>query len=104
MVAVIDFGGKQYLVTPGQKLTLEKVPDATDGETVTFDRVLLVVDGKTTKVGQPLVAGAKVQGKLLKHYRGPKVTVLKYKPKVRYRKKYGHRQSLSSVEVTAIKV
>jgi len=102
MVAVIEFGGKQYLVSKGQTLTLEKVPNAKDGETVTFDRVLLVGGTGSPNIGQPTVAGAKVTGKILKHFRGDKVVVLKYKPKIRYRKKLGHRQSLTKVEITAI--
>ncbi len=104
MVAVIEFGGKQYLVSPGQKVTLEKVPDVKDGGTVTFERVLLIADKGQAKIGQPLVEGAKVSGKVLKHFRGDKVTVLKYKPKVRYRRKFGHRQSLTDIEITAVKV
>ena len=102
MVAVIEFGGKQYLVSAGQKVTVEKVPDVVAGGAVTFDRVLLIADKGKTKIGQPLVEGAKVTGKVLKQFRDDKVTVLKYKPKVRYRKKYGHRQSLTLVEITKI--
>ncbi|MBI5404915.1 MAG: 50S ribosomal protein L21 [Candidatus Kerfeldbacteria bacterium] len=102
MVAVIEFGGKQYLVAAGQKVTLEKIPDVAAGGTVTFDRVLLTADKGKAKIGQPTVTGATVTGKVLKQFRGDKVTVLKYKPKVRYRKKYGHRQSLTQVEITKI--
>lgn len=103
MKAVIVVGGKQYLVSKGQKLSVEKM-NAAVGDTVSFDQVLLTTDGNNTMVGQPAVAGAKVTAKVLRQYAGAKVTVLKYKPKVRYRRKFGHRQSLTEIEVTKIAV
>ncbi len=101
MKAVIVVGGKQYLVSKGQKLSVEKM-NAAVGDTVSFDQVLLTTDGSNTMVGQPAVAGVSVTAKVLRQYRDDKVTVLKYKPKVRYRRKYGHRQPLTEIEVTAV--
>lgn len=103
MFAVIAIGGKQYRVSPGQKLRVEKL-SSPDGKTFSVEQVLLVDDGQQPKIGQPVVTGAKVEAKVLRQYRGDKVTVLKYKPKVRYRKKFGHRQSLTEIEVTKIEV
>lgn len=102
MVAVIETGGKQYLVSKGMKLSVEKVDLKKDGDEMTFDRVMLVADGNKISIGQPLVSGAKVSAIVLKQYRADKITVLKYKPKIRYRKKSGHRQSMTQVEITGI--
>src|SRR3989344_5385839 len=101
MQAVIETGGKQYLVAPKDKVTIEKlVADA--GSNVTFDKVLLVFDGDAVKIGKPYVAGAKVTGKILAQQRGEKLTVFKYRPKSRYRRKTGHRQSETVVEIESI--
>jgi large subunit ribosomal protein L21 len=102
MFAVIEFGGKQYLVTEGQRFTTEKTGKK-PGSSVVFDKVMLTIDGTKVSIGQPYVKGATVTAALEREYRDEKVTVLKYKPKVRYRKKYGHRQTVSDLKVTAIK-
>ena len=90
MYAIIETGGKQIKVEEGQSIYVEKL-DAQEGETVTFDKVLFV-GGENIKVGNPVVEGATVTGKVEKHGRGKKIIVFKYKPKKNYRKKQGHRQ------------
>lgn len=100
--AIVKTGGKQYKVSVGEKLTIEKVAPQADG-TVVFDEVLLVEDGGTVKVGTPLVAGAVVTAKLVKQGRERKVIVFKYHSKARYKKKKGHRQHFTEVEITGIK-
>lgn len=101
MFAVIKTGGKQYVVSPDQKLKIEKVKgDA--GDAVVFSDVLLVSNGTNAHVGDPIVAGATVEGKILKQARDRKKIVFKYHSKARYRKTKGHRQEISEVQITAI--
>lgn len=100
--AVIETGGKQYKVSPGQKVKIEKL-ETKQGDVLSFDKVLLVADGENVKIGAPYVEGAKVEAKVLKQGRGRKVIVFKYHSKTRYRKKKGHRQHFTEVEVTNIK-
>ena len=88
--AIIETGGKQYRVEAGQKLHIEKL-DVPAGGNISFDKVLLTANGDDVKVGAPYVAGAKVEGKLVKQARADKVIVFKYHSKTRYRKKKGHR-------------
>lgn len=102
MFAVIKTGGKQYRVTPGEKLKIEKL-EAAAGDTVTFDQVLMTVDGETMKLGTPTVAGASVTAKVIEQGRAPKVIVFKYKSKTRRRKKNTHRQPFTEVEIVGIK-
>lgn len=98
--AIIATGGKQYRVAVGDRLSIEKLPvDA--GEEVTFDQVLML-GGDKVQIGAPLVAGATVSGRIEEQYRGEKIIVFKYKPKKRYRRRQGHRQSLTRVAITAI--
>src|SRR5579884_3339508 len=99
--AVIQTGGKQYRVEPGQTIEVEKLP-IEEGQPVELTDVLLVSDENGLRQGQPLVAGAKVVGRVVKQMRGPKLIVFKYKPKVRYRKKTGHRQSLTRIAIEEI--
>jgi len=101
MLAVIKTGGKQYLVSPGQKIKIEKV-DVEEGKEITFPEVLLLEKQNKVEIGTPLVKGAKVVGKVLKHGRGKKVIVFKYKSKTRYKKKKGHRQPFTEVEIVKI--
>ncbi|MEN9406614.1 MAG: ribosomal protein [Bacillota bacterium] len=101
MYAIIETGGKQYRAVPGQKLILEKLEVAA-GDAVVFDRVLLVNNDEKTLVGKPLLEGAKVTAKVLEHGRQKKIIVFKYKPKKKYRRKLGHRQSFTSVMVESI--
>ena len=99
MFAIIGTGGKQYKVEKGQRIRVEKL-DAT-GE-FTFDKVLLTSDGKTAEIGKPYVAGASVGAKVIGTVRGDKKIVFKYHSKTRYRKKRGHRQTYTEVEITKV--
>ncbi|MBX7148556.1 50S ribosomal protein L21 [bacterium] len=100
MQAVIQTGGKQYQVSKGSKIVVEKlVGDA--GSEVVFDKVLLVT-GDSTKVGAPFLSGAKVTGKILSQDKGDKVIVYKFKRRKGYHKKQGHRQLETRVEIQAI--
>ena len=101
MQAVIVTGGKQYSVKEGDVLYIEKLNAEAD-TTVTFDQVLAVVDGENSKFGAPVVAGASVEAKVLKNGKGKKIHVLKYKPKKGEKKKIGHRQPYTKVEITKI--
>ena len=101
--AVIQTGGKQYLVTEGQTLKIEKIRGGKEGETATFDEVLLVVDGKDIKIGTPFVNGAKVTAKIEGDERDKKITVIRYKSKTRQFKKKGHRQTHTKITITEIK-
>ena len=101
--AIIETGGKQYRVAVGQTLSIEKLP-VEPGADITFDRVLMVGGDGSARVGTPLLAGATVQAQVEQQYRGPKIIVFKYKPKKRYRRRTGHRQSLTRVAITAINV
>ncbi|SDN59503.1 50S ribosomal protein L21 [Alkalicoccus daliensis] len=100
MYAIIETGGKQVKVEEGQEVYVEKL-DVEAGETVTFDRVLLV-GGDETKVGAPLLEGATVTGKVEKNGRAKKITVFKYKAKKNYRRKKGHRQPYTKVTIDSI--
>ena len=99
--AIIETGGKQYKVSPGQTIDVERL-DVVDGKTVDLDRVLLIADGKRVKVGTPTVEGAKVVATSKGEGKGDKVIVFKYKPKVRYRKKTGHRQLYTRLVIDKI--
>lgn len=101
MVAVIETGGKQYLVRKGQTLTVEKLP-VEPKATVTFDRVLLVADGGTVHVGSPYLEGSKVAATCDAQTRGPKVRVQKFHAKTRYRRNLGHRQHYTRVTIETI--
>ncbi len=99
--AIIETGGKQYKVTPGQTLDVERL-DVAEGKTVELDRVLLVADGDKVRVGTPTVDGAKVITTSQGEGKGKKIIVFKYKPKVRYRKKTGHRQLYTRLVIDKI--
>jgi large subunit ribosomal protein L21 len=101
MIAIIESGGKQYLVSKGDKIQVEKLAGE-DGEIIIFDKVLMTADDKTRIVGKPLVPGATVEAKILKQGRGKKVIILKYKAKSKYRRKQGHRQAYTEVEITKV--
>jgi large subunit ribosomal protein L21 len=98
--SVIKTGGKQYVATSGDTISIEKLAgDFKVGDKVTFDEILLVEDGTTTKVGLPAVSGAKVTGVVAEVGRSRKVAVIKYKPKARYFKNRGHRQPFLKVTI-----
>ena len=99
--AIITTGGKQYKVSAGQKIKVEKL-NAQPGENFVFDKVLLVSKGDSEQIGVPYVDGAKVEAKVLKNSRDKKKIVFKYHSKSRYRKKKGHRQHFTEVEITKI--
>ena len=100
-LAVIKTGGKQYLVKEGDKLKLGKI-DAKENDNIEFDKVLLKADNEV-KIGAPLIEGTKVSAKVLKQGRSKKVIVFHYHSKTRYRKKAGHRQHFTEVEILEIK-
>ena len=106
-LAVIKTGGKQYVVSPGQKLKIETLHDAQGdkievGKEVIFDQVLLVSDTNQLSIGTPLVEGAKVTGKVLTQGKAKKVIALRYKAKKRVSVKKGHRQQYTEVEIVTI--
>lgn len=101
MYAVIELGGKQYRVSPGETLELELLP-ALPGSEVSIDRVLLVSTGSDTLVGKPLVPGGRVIGTVIREGRGKKVLVFKFRAKKRYRRLNGHRQDYTYLAVTDI--
>ena len=99
--AIVETGGKQYKVAPGQKIDVDRLGVA-DGEDIELSRVLLIADGKDTIIGSPTIDGAKVTATCLGEEKGDKIIVFRYKPKVRYRKKTGHRQLYSRLEIKEI--
>ena len=101
MKAVIVTGGKQYTVSEGDVLFVEKLGVEAE-ETVKFDQVLAVLDGENSKIGAPVVAGAVVEAQVAKNGKGKKLHVLKYKAKKNEKKKIGHRQPYTKVEITKI--
>ena len=101
MKAIIVTGGKQYTVSEGDILFVEKL-GAEAEETVTFEQVLAVLDGENTKFGTPVVEGASVEAKVVKNGKGKKIHVLRYKSKKGEKKKIGHRQPYTKVEITKI--
>jgi large subunit ribosomal protein L21 len=104
MYAVLSSGGKQYRVEAGTTLTLERL-DGQPGEPgaqVTFDRVLLIGDGEDVTIGTPTVAGASVSATILGEALGPKLVIFKFKQKVKYRRRTGHRQHMTRVRIDAI--
>ena len=100
MYAIIATGGKQYRVSEGDVLYIEKI-DAEVDSTVSFDALLVENEGEV-KVGTPVVEGVKVEGKVVGQIRGEKIIVFKYKAKKNYRRKQGHRQPYTKVEITKI--
>lgn len=102
MYAVIETGGKQYLLENGDLFDHELIDGIEAGESVTFDKVLLVVDDGEVQVGTPYLDGVKVTGEVREQGRGERITVYKYKSKKGYRRKQGHRQSYMKTKITEI--
>ena len=101
MYAVIQTGGKQYRVEPGQTLSVEKLPgDA--GDTVNFDDVLLVAGEDKVTVGRPLVSGAQVKASIVEQGKDKKVVVFKFQRRKNYRRRYGHRQLFTSIKIDEV--
>jgi large subunit ribosomal protein L21 len=101
MYAVIQTGGKQYRVSAGEKLKIELIA-ADVGQEIELDRVLLVADGDTLRMGAPLVAGARVKARVLSHGRGEKVRIFKLNRRKHYRRSQGHRQGYTEIEILGI--
>ena len=103
MNAIIVTGGKQYKVAEGDVVYIEKL-DQEAGDTVTFDQVLAVIDGDKATFGTPVVAGASVEASIVKNGKGKKIRIFKYNPKKGYRKRQGHRQPYTKIEIKKISV
>ena len=101
MYAVVATGGKQYRVEEGDVVRIEKIPGEI-GESVSFDRVLMISDGDNVTIGQPVVENAAVDGRIVEQDRSKKVLVFKYKRRKRFRRKQGHRQYYTAVRITGI--
>ncbi|QDR80135.1 50S ribosomal protein L21 [Sporomusa termitida] len=101
MYAIIETGGKQYRVTEGDVLSIEKI-DVAEGQTVDFDRVLTVVKDGEVVIGKPLISDAKVTAEVVSHGKGKKILVFKYKAKSNYRRRQGHRQPFTKVRIDKI--
>ncbi len=101
MYAVIETGGKQYKVSEGDTLSVERLP-ASEGDKVVLDKVLLYSDGKEIKVGAPYVEGARVEADVVENGKGDKVVIFKFKAKKDYRKKQGHRQPYTLLKIASI--
>jgi large subunit ribosomal protein L21 len=101
MYAVIKTGGKQYKVAPGEKLKVEQIP-ADVGAEVVLDQVLMVGEGESVRIGQPIVAGATVKATVLQHGRGDKVRIFKMRRRKHYRKQQGHRQGFTELLIDSI--
>ena len=101
MYAVIKTGGKQYRVSPGQTLKVEKLPQAV-GEAVVFDKVLMVAEGEDVKVGKPHLSGAEVSAEVIEQGRAKKIKIIKFKRRKHHMKCQGHRQYFTEVKITDI--
>ena len=101
MIAIVETGGKQYKVAEGKYVDVELL-DAEEGDSVELDKILMIIDGENSKVGQPYIEGAKITGKILKNDRAKKVIVYKMRRKKGYHRKNGHRQPFSRLMVENI--
>ena len=102
MYAVIETGGKQHRVEPGEELNLEKL-DAEAGATIDFDEVMMIGEGGDVKIGTPFVDGGKVSAEVVEHGRGDKVTIIKMRRRKHYQKHQGHRQNFTEILIKSIK-
>ena len=101
MYAVVATGGKQYKVEPGEVLRVEKIPGDV-GAQVAFDQVLMVGEGESVRIGQPVIDGATVTGHIIEQDKSKKILVFKFKRRKRFRRKQGHRQPYTAVKIDAI--
>ncbi|MFP6801741.1 MAG: 50S ribosomal protein L21 [Pseudomonadales bacterium] len=101
MYAVIESGGKQHRVEPGEVLRLEKL-DASEGETVNFDKVMMIGEGENIQIGTPFVDGGAVTAEVVSHGRGDKITIIKMHRRKHYRRQAGHRQYFTEVKIKEI--
>ncbi len=103
MYAIIDTGGKQYRASPGDILKVEKLKSKV-GDEIVFDRVLFASDGDEIHIGRPILDNAKVIGKIIRHGKGRKIIVFKYKRRKNYKRKKGHRQLFTEVKIEKIEL
>jgi len=101
MYAVIQTGGKQYRVAPGDSLRVEKL-SGDEGDEIVFDKVLLIADGERIEIGKPYVEGGSVTAKVKGHGRGPKIEIIKFKRRKHHMKRMGHRQDYTEVEILGV--
>lgn len=101
-LAIIKTGGKQYIVSAGDEVKIEKIKDKKQGDQVIFDEVLLVQNKEKLEIGKPFVKNAKVTGEITQQDKDKKITILKYKSKTRYKVKKGHRQEYMKVKIEKI--
>ena len=101
MYAVIESGGKQHRVEPGEVLRLEKL-NASEGETVNFDKVMMIGEGENIQIGTPFVDGVAVTAEVVSHGRGDKITIIKMRRRKHYRRQAGHRQYFTEVKIKEI--
>ena len=101
MYAVVKTGGKQYRVTQGEYLKVEKL-EGNEGDTIELDQVLMIADGDNLKIGAPLLDGGKVTATIKSHGRGKKVEIMKFRRRKHHQKRTGHRQSYTEIEITGI--
>ncbi len=101
MIAIVETGGKQYKIAEGKYVDIELL-DAKEGDAVELDKVLMIIDGENSQIGQPYLEGVKIKGKILKNDRDKKILVYKMRPKKGYRRKNGHRQPFSRLMVESI--
>jgi len=103
MFAVVKTGGKQYVVQKGAVFNIEKI-EGQEGDKIRFDKILLIADDKgEVEIGTPYIKGAEVEGEIKKQFKGKKIEIIKFKRKTGYRKKRGHRQNYTKVEIKTIK-
>jgi large subunit ribosomal protein L21 len=103
MYAIIESGGKQYKAVPGSTIEVDRL-HIDEGSAIDLDQVLLVADDKEVQVGTPTITNATVKATVLNHFKGKKIIVFKYKPRVRYRRKLGHRQQYTRLQIDEILV
>jgi len=98
-LVIIETGGKQYIISPGSELKIEKIVKPTKGNVIKFDKVLLIADEKGVKIGKPYVEGASIEAEWIEEGRNKKIRILRYRSKTRERRKKGHRQHYSKVKI-----
>jgi large subunit ribosomal protein L21 len=101
MYAIVRVGGRQYQAEVGKTIVTEKLPYEV-GETITLDDVLLIADGDDTSIGMPTVEGASIEAEVVDQFKGKKIRIFKYKPKKRYRRRQGHRQQYTRLQINDI--
>jgi large subunit ribosomal protein L21 len=103
MYAIVESGGKQYKVVPGGTIEVDRL-HIDEGTSIDLDQVLLVADDEDVKVGTPTIKGANVKATILEHFKGRKIIIIKYIPRERYRRKRGHRQQYTRLQIDEILV